>query len=189
MIAELKCYASPVGTATPPSDQCAVEACISYLQAMQNMFQLGALSELPIGSPSAPPMRNMEKSMKYVKQWYFEVHKKGAFSKRIDQCRAFWSMDTFDNFRYLYYGIRKLVQTFLNRFPGYYLVLHRLTGSAVESLFSGLRHYSSGDLTSVNYGPLLGRIRNIQDTRLISRKRRRDEYLNTTLAIKKPRNC
>ncbi len=188
MIAELKEYNNSIDSGLTLPCRGAVEACISYLEAMRNMFEQGTLSKIPIASPNAPPIRNMEKSMEFVKHWHNQVHRKGAFERRIDQSRAFWANETFDNFRYLYYGMKKLVDAFVERFPSYYLVLHRISGSSVESLFSALRYYSSGNLTSINYGPLLGRVRNIENSRLINRKRRMEEYLNEELAFKKLRN-
>ena len=50
------------------------------------------------------------------------------------------------------YGILGLVKDFsLCHSGGYFLVLSRITGSAVESLFSQMKYSAGGKLSSVNY--------------------------------------
>ena len=49
------------------------------------------------------------------------------------------------------YGFSSFVQTFLEEFPDYFISPVRLSGSAVETLFSQLKHTAGGKLSSVNY--------------------------------------
>lgn len=42
-------------------------------------------------------------------------------------------------------------QFFLNKYPGYYIVPIRITGSAVESLFSQFKYSAGGKLDASNY--------------------------------------
>ena len=44
------------------------------------------------------------------------------------------------------------MEDFLTANPGYHINPHRLNGSAVETLFSQLKHTTGGHLMSVNYG-------------------------------------
>jgi hypothetical protein len=47
---------------------------------------------------------------------------------------------------------KELVKDFVSRNKGYCIVLSRINGSAVESLFSQLKYSVAGKLTSINYG-------------------------------------
>lgn len=49
------------------------------------------------------------------------------------------------------YGFRAFCNWFLQTYPTYFIVPLRLSGSAVESLFSQYKHNSRGKLDSVNY--------------------------------------
>ena len=58
---------------------------------------------------------------------------------------------TWDLLRIYVFGVKGLVGDFLKRHPGYFLVLSRINGSAVESLFSQIKYSSAGKLSSSNY--------------------------------------
>ena len=49
------------------------------------------------------------------------------------------------------YGFREFCNWFLQTYPTYFIAPLRLSGSAVESLFSQYKHNSGGKLDSVNY--------------------------------------
>ena len=55
--------------------------------------------------------------------------------------------------RVCYYGFRAFCEEQISKHPGYYVSPLRANGSAVETLFSQLRHASGGNLTSVSYAP------------------------------------
>lgn len=191
MISELRSYAIPKLPINVPDDADAVLDCAKYLEAMNKMFLKGALSHLPVGSSQAPPVKQMDEAMDFVRSWHQKVHKKNGFSNRHQQSRAFWAAETFDCFRYVYFGLRTLISCFLQIFPGYYLILHRLTGSPVESVFSALRYYTANNLTSINYDTTLDKIRSISNARLKPVKRKRDgdtdNYLNAPMNFKERR--
>jgi hypothetical protein len=188
MISELRNCAAPKPPARPPDDAQATLDCADYLEAMNCMFQKGALSRLPVGSSFAPPMKQMDAAMHFIRNWYLKVHEKNAFSNRLLQRRAFWAQETFDSFRYVYFGLRTFVARFTQTFPGYYLILHRFTGSPVESVFSALRYYSANNLTSINYEATLQRVRCISNARLKPGKRKHNDefgsHLNQPLNFK-----
>ena len=49
------------------------------------------------------------------------------------------------------YGFSNFVQAFLEEFPDYFISPVRLSGSAVETLFSQFKHTTGGKLSSVSY--------------------------------------
>ena len=50
------------------------------------------------------------------------------------------------------FGLKSLLRDFKKRNPQHYLVLSRINGSAIESLFSQIKYATAGKLSSVNYG-------------------------------------
>ena len=55
----------------------------------------------------------------------------------------------------MWYGFKGLVEDFLSTHPGYHINPKRVNGSAVETLFSQLKHTTGGNLTGVNYEPAM----------------------------------
>ena len=55
----------------------------------------------------------------------------------------------------MYYGFKGLCEDFISQNPGYIIALIRITGSAIESVFSCLKYISGGNLSSVNYSSSL----------------------------------
>ena len=51
----------------------------------------------------------------------------------------------------MFYGFKSLCNDFLAAHPGYTINPVRLNGSAVETLFSQVKHATSGHLSSCNY--------------------------------------
>ena len=49
------------------------------------------------------------------------------------------------------YGFKGLVEEFLTTHPGYHINPKRVNGSAIETLFSQLKHTTSGHLIRANY--------------------------------------
>ena len=49
------------------------------------------------------------------------------------------------------YGFRAFTKWFFKSYPTYFIVPLRLSGSAIESLFSQYKHNAGGKLDSVNY--------------------------------------
>ena len=48
-------------------------------------------------------------------------------------------------------GFKNLVKDFTATHPGYYVNPRRVNGSAVETLFSELKHITGGNLSAANY--------------------------------------
>jgi len=49
------------------------------------------------------------------------------------------------------YGFKAFCKYFFERYPGYFIAPLRISGSAVESLFSQFKHNSGGKLDACNY--------------------------------------
>ena len=56
-----------------------------------------------------------------------------------------------DNLRTDVFGFKLLCKDFFSRYPGYYVVPLRVSGSAVETLFAQYKYLSGNKLDSVNY--------------------------------------
>ena len=63
----------------------------------------------------------------------------------------FVSWQAWDLLRFMYYGFIGFSENFLRQHPGYTIHPIRLSGSAVETLFSQLKYASGGNLMSTNY--------------------------------------
>ena len=67
------------------------------------------------------------------------------------EAKKFLSWQTWDLLRITWYGYREFCKSFLQRHPGYYVYPLRLTGSAIETVFSRLKYTTGGHLSAVNY--------------------------------------
>lgn len=63
----------------------------------------------------------------------------------------FFVMQTWDLLRIMWFGFKRLVTDFTRENPGQHVNPKRLNGSAVETLFSQLKHTTSSNLTASNY--------------------------------------
>ena len=51
----------------------------------------------------------------------------------------------------MHHGFEGLCEDFLAQHPKYYIVPVRISGSAIETVFSSLKYISGGNLSSINY--------------------------------------
>lgn len=65
--------------------------------------------------------------------------------------KLFLSWQTWDLLKLMFYGFKSLCEDFQTAHPGYTICPVRLNGSAVETLFSQLKHATSGHLSVTNY--------------------------------------
>ena len=49
------------------------------------------------------------------------------------------------------YGFKSFCSSFLKKYPGYFIAPLRISGSAVETLFSQYKHSAGGKLDAANY--------------------------------------
>ena len=79
------------------------------------------------------------------------MHKCKQYVSLFFKIKQFLAWQTWDLLRLCVYGALNLVDDFTRRNPDYFIVLARINGSVVESLFSQLKYAASGKLSSVNY--------------------------------------
>ena len=82
--------------------------------------------------------------------------------------------------RLTWYGFLEYCKDFFTQHPGYYVAPLRANGSAIETIFSQLKHGSRGTLTAVSYGPARAQLltrRNVHGPHV------RDEYRDAPLYI------
>jgi hypothetical protein len=118
-----------------------------YLLAVNKMFERGLLCTYPIYDVNSPNMLLISDGFKYFSDWYDACEK--LISDGLKDCFLAWQ--TWDLLRILLSGAKSLVKDFVSRNKGYCIVLSRINGSAVESLFSQLKYSAAGKLTSINY--------------------------------------
>ena len=61
-------------------------------------------------------------------------------------------LQTWDLMRLCWYGFKGYIEEFFKLHPNYYILPLRANGSAIEKVFSQLKHSSRGTLTGVTYG-------------------------------------
>ena len=84
-----------------------------------------------------------------VSHCYLQLY--AGYNPLDSQSRRFLSWQTWDLLRIMWYGFKEFCCSFTSKHPGYYVTPLRLSGSAIETLFSQLKFISHGDLTSVRY--------------------------------------
>ena len=95
--------------------------------------------------------------------------------------RKFLSWQTWDLLRITWFGYKEFCQDFLERHPGYAVYPLRLTGSAVETIFSRLKFITGGHLSAVNYSSARA---NLLTRYEVHGQKMRDEYRNAPLYVR-----
>ncbi len=170
--------------ATAPEEPDSLADLIRYLQAANCFFENGFLSHEKVFTLDSEPVRHIELGLLFLRNWFHDLSESQDFRPASTKERRFISWQTFDLIRLSIYGFMGLVQDFSLRFPGYYLVPHRINGSSVETVFSQVKQRVSGAVSSLNYESGARRLQvsaSLGDTR-----KRKDEiaYRNASLAIK-----
>ena len=119
-----------------------------YLNAVNKIFERCLLSQYPVYDVNSPNMKLILEGFKYFVDWYQEI----ATSTDSNDKQSFLSWQTWDLLQVLISGMKPLIADFTARHPDYFVVLSRINGSVVESLFSQLKYSVSGTLSSINYG-------------------------------------
>lgn len=106
----------------------------------------------PVFDELSPVLESIETGFKYFETWLNEIKACNAQFTLTATHSQFLSWQTYDLLRVCVFGIRGLIRDFkLYHRGGYFLVLSRITGSAVESLFSQMKYSAGGKLSSVNF--------------------------------------
>lgn len=80
----------------------------------------------------------------------------------------------------------QLCDWFTDHLPGYYICPLRINGSALESIFSILKFASGGNLSSLTYGPSLGRHIYRKDVSFARNPHSEDGYRNVAIVTGSP---
>uniref|UniRef100_A0A1X7VST4 Uncharacterized protein n=1 Tax=Amphimedon queenslandica TaxID=400682 RepID=A0A1X7VST4_AMPQE len=91
--------------------------------------------------------RFMDKTKRHTS----ESHADPSFQISNNTQKKFLAWQTLDLLGIDVNGFNLFCKYFLNKYPGYYIVPIRITGSAVESLFSPFKFSSGGKLDAANY--------------------------------------
>lgn len=95
---------------------------------------------------------NIEKGYAFFCKWLKGTYKEDPkFSSTKSTQRLFLSWQTWDLLRIDVFGFKALCNDFIKQFPGYFISPLRISGSAVESLFSQFKYSASGKLDAANY--------------------------------------
>ena len=122
-----------------------------YLTACNQLFERGFLCHNPVYDNGSPVLNNINIGYMYFVQWLNQIRSKLPDFSLSSRQSPFIASQTWDLLRICVHGIRGLVTDFSRRNSGYFIVLSRINGSAVESLFSQMKYATSGKLSSVNY--------------------------------------
>ena len=83
--------------------------------------------------------------------------------------------------RVCWFGFRDFCNEFLHNHPGFYVTPLRLNGSAIETIFSQLKHASRGSLTAVTYESARAQLLTRHS---VHGPRTRDEYRDAPVYVK-----
>ena len=81
----------------------------------------------------------------------------------------------------MYHGFKGLCEGFLAQHPEYYIGPVRITGSAIETVFSSLKYISGGNLSSINYSSSLSGL--ITQREISGDSKGEDGYRNLSMNI------
>ena len=134
------------------------------------MFERGILGKgIFIKDIACPIVANMEEGFKLFSSWLDEklLQDDSLYMHVIDDTvststflgykiteqsgKLFLSWQTWDLLKLMFHGFKSLCDDFLTVHPGYRIYPVRLNGSAVETLFSQVKHATSGHLSATNY--------------------------------------
>ena len=90
-------------------------------------------------------------------------------------------IQTWDLMRITWYGFVGYCQEFFDLYPGYFVSPLRANGSAIETVFSQLKHGSRGTLTAVSYSSARAQL---LTRRAVHGPHVRDEYRDAPVYVK-----
>ena len=189
VLSELKtyCQQSPV-----PHDYQNVLAVLKYLQACNCIFERGLLSHHGIYDENSAALASIKEGFNFFATWLDGLTSADpGFSPTVVSQKKFISWQTWDLLRLDCYGFASFCLDFLKRNPGYFIVPVRVSGSAIETIFSQCKHASGGRLSSTNYATSLASIslqRNLHPVHS-SGKDYRDATLHCHAPLRRRRSC
>ena len=138
--------------ATSHPDNANVKASRDYLAACNLLFEKGTLSHVPVKGPDSEPLACVATGFKFFENWMSSlISSHPHFLPTSPKTKEFLSWQTWDLLRLMRFGFVDFCKDFTTRNPSHYIVPVRVTGSAIETVFSQLKHAAGGCLTAANY--------------------------------------
>ncbi|XP_014673537.1 PREDICTED: uncharacterized protein LOC106813823 [Priapulus caudatus] len=149
---ELESYAQPDEPTAIPRESKSVMATHGYLAACNLMFERGLLSHHRVTAQNQHVLHNILEGYRYFENWAKELEDMSDFQPNSPRERRFLAWQTWDLLRITVSGFQGVCADFLSRHGDKHFISPlRINGSAVESLFSRLKAYTGGKLTSISY--------------------------------------
>ncbi|XP_071523557.1 uncharacterized protein [Panulirus ornatus] len=112
-----------------------------FLTATNKIFENGLLSHLGVSSTSEKPVTNIMEGYQWFCDWLKEVHSTADFQVRNPRQKEFLSWQTWEGLQLSVHGFKSLCKSFHSRHPDRSIIPVRLNGSAVDAIFSQVKHY------------------------------------------------
>ena len=104
------------------------------------------MNKKPVLDEQSPILANTDSGFQYFEKLLHDIRSDNPQFTLTTPQSPFLAWQTYDLLCMCVYGIRGLVKDFsLCHSGGYFLVLSRITGSAVESLFSQMKYSAGGN--------------------------------------------
>lgn len=124
----------------------------NYLRACNHLFENGTLRAQRVEDMTSKVIKSMEKGFTFFENWLNQILDDDPnINLQKSQQEVFLSWQTWDLLRVMFYGFMGLAKEFFKLCPGYFLSFIRITGSAIESLFSQIKYAAGGKITSASY--------------------------------------
>lgn len=133
-----------------PRDAPSTSLVLRYLLALQKLFEAGFLTHEKITSLQSPILAGMASGYKFFSDWLDPLLDQGLIPINPYQ-KCFLAWQTWDLLRISWLGLRNYCEEMFSLHPECYVIPLRANGSAIETIFSQLKHASGHSLTAVNY--------------------------------------
>ncbi|XP_065914376.1 uncharacterized protein [Dysidea avara] len=135
-----------------PADSDTTNETWEYLQACHKLFESGFLSHDKVDNMDSPVLQNIDDGYKYFTSWLSTLLEEDSDYPHVSSNqKSFLSWQTWDLLCIDVYSFRAFCKDFFAKHPGYFVSPLRISGSAVESLFSQFKRNAGGKLDSCNY--------------------------------------
>jgi hypothetical protein len=164
--------------ANHPVDAPSTALVLRYLRVLNALFEEGFLSHEVIRLIDSPTLLTMQSAFNFLVQWLESLIVQGLVPTSPFQ-KSFLSWQTWDLMRVCWNGFYDYCQEFLQDHPEHYVT--PLRGSAIETIFSQLKHASRGSLTAVTYESARAQLLTCRN---VHGPRTRDNYRDAPIYVK-----
>ena len=120
-----------------------------YLEACGKLFERGFLSNYLASSNNMTVMQIIDEGMAFFFEWRADVQARFP-NVRLQNSnqKQFLAWQTWELMRVAYFGLKEFLAEFIVMHPNVHVKPKKINGSAIETLFSQLKHISGGKLTA-----------------------------------------